>query len=74
MRKMFEVYDMDDSPIDKMKKKIISAIKKSPFVDLIIITDFGHGLLNNKIIEEIYKSKPSQQLTLKLIVQIGGIT
>ena len=59
MRKMFEVYDMDDSPIDKNEeKKIISAIKKNlPFVDLIIITDFGHGLLNNKIIEEIYKSK-----------------
>ena len=32
-------------------------IKNLPFVDLIIITDFGHGLLNNKIIEEIYKSK-----------------
>ena len=59
MRKMFEVYDMDDSPIDKSdEKKIISAINKNlPLVDLIIITDFGHGLLNEKIIEIISKSK-----------------
>ena len=33
MRKMFEVYDMDDSPIDKNEeKKIISPYKKNlPF-------------------------------------------
>ena len=39
-------------------KKIISPINKNlPLVDLIIITDFGHGLLNEKIIEIISKSK-----------------
>ena len=44
--------------LTKMKKKNNFCNKKNlPFVDLIIITDFGHGLLNNKIIEEIYKSK-----------------
>ena len=59
MRKMFEVYDMDDSPVNKNEEKnIISAIKKNlSYVDLIIVTDFGHGLLNKRIIEEIYKSK-----------------
>jgi len=59
MRKMFEVYEMDDSPIDKEEeRKIISIIKKNiTKVDLIIVTDFGHGLLSKKIIEEIYKFK-----------------
>ena len=59
MRKMFEVYDMDDSPVEeKEEKKIILAIKKYLLkVDLIIITDFGHGLLSEKIINEISKSK-----------------
>ena len=44
--------DMDDSPIDQIEeKKIISIIKKNiAKVDLIIITDFGHGLLSKKII------------------------
>ena len=59
MRKMFEVYEMDDSPIDKEEeRKIISIIKKNiTKVDLIIVTDFGHGLLSKKIIEEISKFK-----------------
>ena len=59
MRKMFEVYDMDDSPIgEKKENQIISIIKKNlSNVDLIIVTDFGHGLLSKKIIDEISKSK-----------------
>ena len=58
MRKMFEVYDMDDSPVEEKEEKIILAIKKYLLkVDLIIITDFGHGLLSEKIINEISKSK-----------------
>ncbi len=59
MRKMFEVYEMDDSPIDKEEeRKIISIIKKNiTKVDLIIVTDFGHGLLSKKIIDEISKFK-----------------
>ena len=58
MRKMFEVYDMDDSPIKKEENKIILEIKKNlPNIDLIIVTDFGHGLLSNEIINEISKSK-----------------
>ena len=59
MRKMFEVYEMDDSPIDKEEeRKIISIIKKNiTKIDLIIVTDFGHGLLSKKIIEEISKFK-----------------
>ena len=59
MRKMFEVYDMDDSPIKKKEEnKIILEIKKNlPNIDLIIVTDFGHGLLSNEIINEISKSK-----------------
>ena len=48
---------MDDSPIDKSDEKIIDINKNLPLVDLIIITDFGHGLLNEKIIEIISKSK-----------------
>ena len=59
MRKMFEVYEMDDSPINKEEEgRVILEIKKNlPNTDLIIVTDFGHGLMNNNIITEILKSK-----------------
>ena len=50
MRKMFEVYEMDDSPIDKEEeRKIISIIKKNiTKVDLIIVTDFGQWIIIQK--------------------------
>ena len=59
MRKMFEVYEMDDSPIDKEEeRKIISIIKKNiTKVDLIIVTDFGNVDYYQKIIDEISKFK-----------------
>ena len=42
----------------KKENQIISIIKKNlSNVDLIIVTDFGHGLLSKKIIDEISKSK-----------------
>ncbi len=59
MTKMFEVYDMNDMPLQKKEETLIlSKIEKIlPKIDLAIITDFGHGLITKKIIEKILSSK-----------------
>ena len=59
MSKMFEVYDMNDIPLEKIEEtKILEKIEKIiPKVDIAIITDFGHGLITKKIIDKIIKSK-----------------
>ena len=59
MSKMFEVYDMNDIPLEKTEEtKILKKIEKIiPKVDIVIITDFGHGLITKKIIDKIIKSK-----------------
>ena len=56
---MFEVYDMNDIPLEKTEEtKILKKIEKIiPKVDIAIITDFGHGLITKKIIDKIIKSK-----------------
>ncbi len=56
---MFEVYDMNDMPLQKKEETLIlSKIEKIlPKIDLAIITDFGHGLITKKIIEKILSSK-----------------
>ena len=56
---MFEVYDMNDIPLEKTEEtKILKKIEKIiPKVDIVIITDFGHGLITKKIIDKIIKSK-----------------
>ena len=58
LRKMFEVYEMNDKQLTKKNEdKVIKKIKSCiPKVDLIIITDFGHGFLTQKVIDFISKS------------------
>ena len=59
MKKMFEVYDMVDNPLNKIEENsILNKIKKNiSKVDVVIVTDFGHGLINKKIIDFLSKSK-----------------
>jgi len=49
MRKLFEVYFMDDSPLASEKEAQLNALieEKIKTADVVIVTDFGHGLLNN---------------------------
>lgn len=53
MRKLFEVYTMDDTPLDavleaELNRKIAERIGD---YDLVMVTDFGHGLLGRSTID-----------------------
>ena len=57
MRKLFEVYYMDDAPLSSVlaaqfKQKIIDMAGN---YDLVIVTDFGHGLLDSSAIKALIK-------------------
>jgi rfaE bifunctional protein nucleotidyltransferase chain/domain len=53
MRKLFEVYSMDDKPLEpaleaELHRKIAARIAD---YDLVLVTDFGHGLISRATIE-----------------------
>ena len=53
MRKLFEVYTMDDTPLDaaleaELNDKIAERIRD---YDMVLITDFGHGLIGRSTID-----------------------
>ena len=57
MRKLFEVYEMDDTPLDaaleaELNNKIASRIGD---YDMVLITDFGHGLIGRSTIDLVSK-------------------
>ena len=58
MRKLFEVYHMDDSPLlQDVRQAVDSEIKKSiANSDLVVVTDFGHGLLAQSSIDLLAKN------------------
>ncbi len=55
MRKLFELYMMDDSPLpDEMQHeldRLISAL--APAANVVIATDFGHGLIGNSAVQTL---------------------
>ncbi len=56
-RKMFEVYYMDDSPMlptlqQELNRRILQKAKE---VDVVIVTDFGHGLIDSSTVEILVK-------------------
>jgi rfaE bifunctional protein kinase chain/domain/rfaE bifunctional protein nucleotidyltransferase chain/domain len=60
MRKLFEVYYMDDSPLSGEALENLCKILEGRLqnFDVVIITDFGHGLLGSEVIDLILeKSK-----------------
>lgn len=50
LRKMFEIYFMDDTPLTgAIEENVVSAIvKKTADYDVVIATDFGHGMITHK--------------------------
>ena len=58
IRKLFEVYNMIDKPVDKsIEKKISNYLNKNlKKYDLVIVHDYGHGLITKKMID-ILESK-----------------
>ncbi len=53
MRKLFEVYEMDDEPLSEAVRCHLEMIVGAEVdgYDLVVVTDFGHGLIGPRIIK-----------------------
>lgn len=60
MRKLFEVYSIDDSPLaDDIRSKLDAAmVADIADYDLVVVTDFGHGLIAASSIELLSDRAP----------------
>lgn len=60
MRKLFEVYYMDDSPAADTEVAALNALIEDRMdgVDLVVVTDFGHGLLGKDTIDLLVEKAP----------------
>jgi rfaE bifunctional protein nucleotidyltransferase chain/domain len=58
MRKLFEVYFMDDEPLLPVVQAEVDALiaARAVAADVVIVTDFGHGLIAQTSIESLTKS------------------
>ena len=57
LRKLFEVYYMDDTPMTAEQKREIDRIivGRAEEFDLVVVTDFGHGLLTPSMIATLQR-------------------
>jgi rfaE bifunctional protein nucleotidyltransferase chain/domain len=55
LRKLFEVYFMDDAPLaGAIEDRVTANIAKfAPEADVVIVTDFGHGMVTPRVREEL---------------------
>ncbi len=72
LKKLFEVYKMEDEPISKQtEKKIYKYLKENiRKYDLVIVNDYGHGLLTKKLIEIICNK--SKYLAVNVQINAGN--
>ena len=72
LKKLFEVYEMKDNPISKKTEiKILKFLNKNiKKYDLVIVNDYGHGLLTKKMIEILCKK--SKYLTVNVQINAGN--
>jgi rfaE bifunctional protein nucleotidyltransferase chain/domain len=58
MRKLFEIYHMDDTPLDEgLENELNAAIdRRVGDYDLVIVTDFGHGLIGPSTIAKLVEN------------------
>ena len=56
-KKLFSVYEMKDDPINSIDEKKVSFFLKKNLskYDIVIVTDFGHGFISEKMIDIIRK-------------------
>jgi rfaE bifunctional protein nucleotidyltransferase chain/domain len=59
VRKLFEVYHMDDTPLpDDLQQEIHNTLEaKIAAADVVIVLDFGHGLITNETIPLLEKAR-----------------
>ena len=56
--KLFEVIEIEDAPLpEKLQQQVIRKIQELNNIDLIVIADFGHGLMDSNIIEALFKKE-----------------
>ncbi|MDE1145433.1 MAG: PfkB family carbohydrate kinase [Azospirillaceae bacterium] len=55
MRKLFEVYEMDDTPLDEAEAGSLTRLieERAGDYDLVIATDFGHGMITEPVIDAL---------------------
>lgn len=60
MRKLFEVYVMDDSPLPRgLEERFEEEIaERAKDFDVVIVTDFGHGLLSRRLRHALLEHSP----------------
>lgn len=58
LTKIFEIQHLDDTPIPaKLEKELHALLNRHlPSTDLVVVTDFGHGLLTEELRETFYTS------------------
>ena len=72
LKKLFSVYKMEDNPIGKKtENKIYKYLNKNiKKYDLVIVNDYGHGLLSKKLIDVICKK--SKYLAVNVQINAGN--
>ncbi|WP_027574042.1 PfkB family carbohydrate kinase [Bradyrhizobium sp. WSM1743] len=55
LHKLFEVYTMDDTPLDETERKEIDRLtaERVRGADVVIVTDFGHGMIASSTIDTL---------------------
>jgi len=58
LRKLFEVYHMDDAPLSGEQEEgfLAELEKRMRDADLVIVTDFGHGLITPRVVDALAAS------------------
>lgn len=71
-KKVFEIYEMNDSPLDKNNEnKVIKFCNDNlKNYDLVIVNDYGHGFMTDKIIKVI--EKKSKFLAVNAQINAGN--
>lgn len=60
MRKLFEVYFFDDTPFDAQTEELVASkvAEATQSADVVIATDFGHGLISPRIVSVLQDNAP----------------
>jgi rfaE bifunctional protein kinase chain/domain/rfaE bifunctional protein nucleotidyltransferase chain/domain len=58
--KLFEIYTLDDAPLNaETEKNILSLIDQTmKDVDVVIVADYGHGMITNVVVQKLIDTAP----------------
>jgi len=60
IRKLFEVYHMNDEPLTHyLERELVDLVAAvCPKADVVIATDFGHGLIGSRVVQQLTQLSP----------------